>query len=139
MDVIEHMEDYFSFLREIRPKSPYKILQIPLDISVREVFLNNLVGFRGKFGHLHYFTKDLALQMLQDVGYEVVDYLYTWQSNSLQFVWNENKRNPRLLLRKLVVFIRRKILTAPKQFFFTFHKDLTVRIFGGWRLMVLVK
>lgn len=90
MDVIEHMEDYFSFLREIRPKSPYKILQLPLDISVQEVFLNNLVRFRGNYGHLHYFTKDLALQMLQDVGYEVIDYLYTWPSRSLQFIWSEN-------------------------------------------------
>ena len=139
MDVIEHLEDYFSFLREIRPKSPYKILQIPLDISVQEVFLNNLIRFRGNYGHLHYFTKDLAIQMLQDVGYEVIDYLYTWPSSSLQFLWNENKRNPKLLLRKLVLFIGRKILTAPKQVFFAFHKDLAVRVLGGWRLLVLAK
>src|SRR5579859_7683147 len=30
MDVIEHLEDYFGFLREIRSKSQYKILHIPL-------------------------------------------------------------------------------------------------------------
>ncbi len=139
MDVIEHMEDYFSFLREIRPKSPYKILQIPLDVSVREVFLNNLIRFRGDYGHLHYFTKDLAIQMLRDVGYEVIDYLYTWQSNSLQFTWNENKRNPGLLLKKLVGFIGRNIRAAPKRLFFAFHRDLAVRVFGGWRLLVLVR
>jgi SAM-dependent methyltransferase len=139
MDVIEHMEDYFSFLREIRSKSPYKILQIPLDISVQEVFLNNLIKFRGNYGHLHYFTKDVALKMLQDIGYEVIDYLYTWPSSSLQFIWNENKRNPELLLRKLMLFIGRKVLTAPKKVLFACHKDLTVRVLGGWRLLVLVK
>lgn len=139
MDVIEHMEDYFRFLRQIRPKSPYKILQIPLDISVQEVFLNNLIKFRGKHGHLHYFTKDLALQMLEDLGYEVIDYLYTWPGSSVQWIWNENKRNPRLLLRKLVLFLGRKFLTAPKRLLFAFHKDLTVRVLGGWRLLVLVK
>ena len=33
MDVIEHLEDYFSFLRALQPKSHYKILHIPLDLS----------------------------------------------------------------------------------------------------------
>ena len=139
MDVIEHMEDYFSFLREIQPMSPYKILNIPLDISVQEVFLNHLIEFRGDYGHLHYFTKDLAIQMLRDVGYEVIDYLYTWPATPLQFIWKENKRNPVLLLKKFVLVIGRKIVTAPKQAFFAVHKDLAVRVLGGWRLLVLVK
>ena len=37
MDVIEHLENYFSFLREIKAKSHYKILHIPLDLSVQTV------------------------------------------------------------------------------------------------------
>ena len=36
IDVIEHLEDYFGFLRDLRPKSKYKILHIPLDISSSE-------------------------------------------------------------------------------------------------------
>jgi SAM-dependent methyltransferase len=140
MDVIEHMEDYFSFLREIRSKSSYKILQIPLDISVQEVFMNKLIRFRGDYGHIHYFTKDLALQMLRDVGYEVIDYLYTWPSyGSLQLIWSENKRNPRRLLKKLIGFVGRKILAVPKHVFFALNKDLTTRVLAGWRLLVLVK
>src|SRR5216683_595214 len=34
MDVIEHLEDYFSFLREIKLKGQFKILHIPLDLSM---------------------------------------------------------------------------------------------------------
>jgi hypothetical protein len=83
MDVIEHTEDYFSFLREIQPMSPYKILNIPLDKSVREVLLHHVIEFRADFGHLHYFTRDLAIQMLRDVGYEVIDYLYAWPASPL--------------------------------------------------------
>ena len=49
------------------------------------------------------------------------------------------KETPGLLLRKLVLFIGRKILTAPKQAFFAFHKDLAVRVLGGCRLQVLAK
>jgi SAM-dependent methyltransferase len=139
LDVLEHLEDYFSFLREIQPKSLYKIIQFPLDITVRTVLLGELIRFQRTYGHIHYFTKDVAIQMLNDVGYEVVDYRYTWQYNNLQFIWNENKKNPRELLIRLVGFLVRNILTAPNQLFFVMHKDLAVRVMGGWRLLVLVK
>jgi hypothetical protein len=38
MDVVEHLEDYFSFLREIRPKGEFKMLHIPLDLSVQTIY-----------------------------------------------------------------------------------------------------
>ena len=139
LDVLEHLEDYFSFMRAIQSKGRYKIIQIPLDISVRSVLWNQLIRFRGDYGHIHYFTKDVAIQMLKDVGYEVVDYLYTWQANSLQFIWHENKGNPRRLLRKLAGFMVRTILAVPNQIFFAIHKDLAVRVLGGWRLLVLAR
>ena len=139
LDVLEHLEDYFTFLREIQPKSEYKIIHIPLDISARTVFRGDLIKFRAAYGHIHYFTKDLAIQMLKDVGYEVVDYLYTWQSNSIHFVWNENRNNPRKLARRLVGFIGRTILGVPSQILFAIHKDLAVRVIGRWRLLVLAK
>jgi trans-aconitate methyltransferase len=34
MDVVEHIEDCFGFLRSIREKAEYKIIHIPLDMSV---------------------------------------------------------------------------------------------------------
>jgi len=147
MDVIEHMEDYFSFLREIKSKSEYKIIQIPLDINSRDVLLGNLIKFRADFGHLHYFTKDVAIQMLKDVGYEVVDYLYTWSSNSLRYELNEIRRNPRILLIKIARLIVIILLGMMRRIFYAIHKDLavraiedlTVRAIGGWRLLVLAK
>jgi len=139
MDVIEHLEDYFTFLRDLRPKSEYKIIHIPLDVSVRTVLLNELIEFRATYGHLHSFTKEVALQMLNDVGYEVVDYLYTWQSESLGSVWNEHKENPLRLARKLGGSIKRKILGLPSQVCFAIHKEFAVRVLGRWRLLVLVR
>src|SRR5438874_5172827 len=64
MDVLEHMEDYFSLLRAIQQKSPYKIIHIPMDLSVRSVLRGYLLNYRRAYGHLHYFTKEIALQML---------------------------------------------------------------------------
>jgi hypothetical protein len=139
MDVLEHLEDYFTLLRDLQPKAEYKIIQIPLDISVRSVLLGQLGDFRGAFGHLHYFTKELALEMLKDAGYEVIDFVYTWQANSLRYVWNENKQNPRRLARRLAGFTVRTILSAPSRVFFAIHQDWAARVMGRWRLLVLAR
>src|ERR1700680_1824514 len=75
LDVIEHVEDYFSFLRDLKSKSEYKIIHLPLDLSVQSLLRpNGLLGVRRAYGHVHYFTKDIALEMLKEVGYGGVDY-----------------------------------------------------------------
>ena len=123
MDVIEHLEDYYSFLRDLKPISHYKILHIPLDLSVQSVLRNHgLSHVRQTYGHLHYFTKEIALQMLTDVGYEVINYRYT--ARALEIPSKQIKRN---LMR-----LPRKILSAV-------DKDLAARILGGWSLLALAK
>ena len=123
LDVIEHLEDYFSFLRDLKTKSRYKILHIPLDLSVQAVIRKH--GFnhvRQVYGHLHYFTKELALEMLTDVGYEVIDHCYT--ARSLEIPSKQMKRN--------LINVPRKLLSAVDQ-------DMASRILGGWSLLVLAK
>ena len=137
MDVLEYLEDYFGFLREIKPKSQYKMIQIPMDLSVRSVLCGQLLEYRARFGHLHYFTQETALRTLKDIGYEVLDYFYT--SQTLALPWQEIKRNPFILPRKLLGKIKRKLLKLPGELFFAIHKDLAVRIVGEWRLLVLTK
>src|SRR6266567_1145954 len=107
MDVIEHVEDYFSLLRSVKSRSDLKILHIPLDISVQTVFRSRpLLGMRTSYGHIHYFTKEIALQMLKDVGYEVLDYFYTALSVELP-----TER------------LGRKLLILPRKLFFALHQD----------------
>jgi ubiquinone/menaquinone biosynthesis C-methylase UbiE len=139
MDVFEHLENYFTFLREIRTKAEYKVIHIPLDISVRTVLWGRLSRFRAAYGHLHYFTKDVALEMLREVGYEVIDYVYTWQQNSLQYVWMENRRNPPKLLRRLAGLALRTMKALPSLALFAIDEDLAARIMGHWRLLVLAR
>ena len=139
MDVLEHVEDYFGFLRDLRPKAEYTILHIPLDISVRNVLLGRLCDFRAAYGHLHYFTKEVALEMLRDVGYEVIDYVYTWQANSLRYVWKENKQNPWILARRVAGFVARGLMSLPSRGLFAIHEDWAVRLGGQWRLLVLAR
>jgi Methyltransferase domain len=122
MDVIEHLEDYFSFLRDLKPKSQYKIIHFPLDLSVQSLLRpNGLLGNRKAYGHIHYFTKDVALEMLKDAGYEVVDYFYAPRSIGLA--------------NNMV----KKLLVLPRVLFFFARKDLAVRVLGGYSLLVLAK
>src|ERR1700730_310641 len=41
MDVIEHVDDYFSFLRQTREKADWKLYQIPLDAYVSGILRVN--------------------------------------------------------------------------------------------------
>jgi len=123
IDLIEHLEDYFTFLREVKPKSTYKIFHIPLDLSVQTVLRSSpIMRGRAQVGHIHYFTMEMALQILEDVGYEVLDYFYTHS-----FVELPSKS------------IKSYIARLPRKLFFSIHKDLAVRIMGGCSLMVLAK
>ncbi len=134
MDVLEHMENYFDLLREIKSRSQYKIIHVPLDISVRSVLRGQIVGYRETFGHIHYFTKEIALKMLQDMGYEVLDYFYT--NEYIPLPWNELRRKPHILLRKILGRIKRGV---PKRLISTINEDFAVRVMGGSRLLVLAK
>ncbi|HDY88951.1 MAG TPA: class I SAM-dependent methyltransferase [bacterium] len=123
IDVFEHVEDLFGFLRKLRGKGIYKIFHIPLDLSVRTVISgSHLLNARRTVGHIHYFTKETAIATLKDAGYEIVDHFYT--SSSLELPnrrWKSNRLNP---LRK---------------WGFLIHQDMAVRILGGFSLLVLAK
>lgn len=120
LDVIEHLEDYFGFLGPLKGKGTFKIFHIPLDLSVQTVFRRNgLLKRRDMYGHLHYFTKDTALETLRDAGYEILDYFYTARSNELG-----TDRMQRLL-------------RMPRKILFALHSDFGVRILGGYSLLVL--
>src|SRR5216110_590468 len=56
LDVVEHLEDCFCFLRALKPKGRYKIFHFPLDISVQTVIRpDGLLHIRNAYGHIHYY------------------------------------------------------------------------------------
>ena len=123
IDVFEHVEDYFGFLRKLREKAEYKIFHIPLDLSVQTVLRSSpIIKGRKSVGHIHYFTKETALETLKDTGYEIIDYFYTGGSLELpNRGWKAN------------------LLKIPRKLAFSANKDLAVRLLGGYSLMVLAK
>lgn len=123
IDVVEHIEDYFSFLRKLRQKGEYKIFHIPLELSVQMVLrVSPLLRARRKVGHLHHFNKEIALELLNETGYEIIDYFYTGVTVDLPA-----KSFPAFLAK------------LPRRVMFCFNQDLTVRLLGGYSLMVLAK
>jgi len=120
LDVFEHVEDYIGLVRDLRSKGVYKLFHIPLDLSVQAVLRRNgLLRRRDNFAHLHYFTKETALRTLTDAGYQLVDYFYT----------------PRCI--ELGDELAQKMARVPRRLCFALAQDLTVRILGGYSLMVL--
>jgi len=120
IDVFEHVEDYFSFLRKLRKKAEYKIFHIPLELSVQTVFRSfPITKARKTVGHIHYFTKETALETLKDTGYEIIDHTYTCGSVELPNRGWKGK--------------------IPRKMAFAVNKDFAARMFGGYALLVLAK
>jgi len=123
IDVFEHVEDYLGFLRGLKEKADFKIFHVPLDLSVQSVFRSSpIIKIRKSVGHLHYFTKETALETLRDSGYEIIDYAYT--ATCIELPTNGWKAD---------------LMRMPRKFAFSLNKDLAVRILGGYSLLVLAR
>ena len=119
MDVIEHVEDCFDFLRKARQKGRYTIAHIPLTHASAV-----LRGVDGKawdtVGHIHIFTLETAPMTLAYAGHRVID----------QFQTAGAIESPNRSFRTRVANLARRLLMriAPK---------MTVRLIGGYSLLIL--
>lgn len=119
LDVIEHLPNPFEFLSSINKRADHYIFHIPLDLSALSVLREKpLLYVRKKVGHIHYYTKNIALSLLAECGYKIIDYDYTGASF----------RKKSGLVAFLVRIIRRLI--------FFINRDIGVRIIGGDTLIV---
>ena len=123
MDVLEHLEDRFGFLRGIQDRADNKIFQVSLNLSVQTLLRKNgLLKVRERYGMVNYFTKELLLQTFKDAGYEIVDYFYTASSTDIP---------SKELVPNLVKY--------PRKLLFALNQDAAARMLGGYRLLVLAK
>jgi SAM-dependent methyltransferase len=123
LDVFEHVRDPFTFLENSRKHASYFVFHIPLDLSASAIFRGYpLINVRKKVGHLHYYTKDLALATLHDTGYEILDWRYTGAS------LNSPNRS-----------LQTRLATLPRRIAYALNKDYGVRLLGGETLLVLAR
>jgi len=122
-DVVEHVENPFKFLDEIKKGSTFQILHIPLDLSVNSILRKSVIlKARKKVGHLHFYNKDIILYDLKKLNFEIIDFFYTFNNNIYK------KGN-----------ISQKILAIIRKFIYFINKDIAVNYLGGFSLMILTK
>lgn len=123
IDVFEHVEDYFGFLRRLRGKGTYKLFHIPLELSAWMVARGRpLVDQRRSVGHIHHFSKETALATLEDTGYSIVDHCYTSGRTELPSLgWKS------------------RLLKGPRRALYRVDADIAARTLGGYSLLVLAK
>lgn len=123
VDVLEHLGNPWEFLARLRHRAKLIVCHIPLDLSASSVLRERpLLLVRDKVGHLHYFTKTLAISLLEESGYEVIEARYT----------NASLDAPQLSLKTRLAGLLRRVVYA-------LNKDTGVRLLGGETLMVLAR
>lgn len=123
IDVFEHVEDYFGFLRGLRARATHKVFHIPLELSALWVARGEpLLRQRRAVGHIHHFSKETALATLEDTGYRVIDHFYTSGATDLAgYGWKSG------------------LLKWPRKALFSMDQDAAARLLGGYSLMVLAQ
>jgi hypothetical protein len=117
LDVFEHVRDPFTFLEDARRHARHFVFHIPLDLSALTVLREApLMHARRKVGHLHSYTKELALETLRECGYTLIDSRYT---------------------EAFAMGQASKLAALPRRLAYAINKDLGVRLLGGETLLVL--
>ena len=122
LDVLEHVSNPFDFLTRLRGHADNYVFHVPLDLSAISVLREiPLLHVRHKVGHIHYFTKGLALALFSECGYTVEEACYTGAA------WSAPSRKWQTTLARLPRRIARLLL----------GQDRGVRLLGGETLLVL--
>lgn len=122
IDVFEHVEDYIGFIRAMKMRGGLAAFHIPLDVSVLTLLRSaHIRDARRISGHLHFYTKDMALATLEQAGYRVIDWQYTQRQDDFRRSMEARLLHwPRTILRK-------------------FSEDAAATIFGGCSLAVIAE
>lgn len=122
IDVLEHIEDCRGFARALRSRAALKVFHIPLELSLYKAALpGRLLASTARFGHIHFFNRETALDLLTGAGYEILDACYTPSGIACG--------------RTLEARLGR----APVRLVSWIHAGLAARLFGAHALLVLAR
>jgi predicted TPR repeat methyltransferase len=121
IDVIEHIDNYFNFLEKISSKGKYTLFHIPLDLCLWTLFREKmLIESKERVGHIHNFTEDFIVSILNDKGFSVIDKMYT-----------EPISVPTTFKQKIIDLLRKTLYKINKRF--------CTKTIGGYSLLVLTE
>ena len=124
IDVLEHVPDYYGLLENLRTTAKHFIFHVPLDLSRRSLMKPQLLlNEREASGHIHYFSKEMVLWILQDTGYAVTDWWYTKPVSDLQQTGGLKGRTKK----------------AIRNLSFNLSKERAVKWWGGYSMLIAAK
>jgi len=118
VDVLEHVNNPLEFLSKCLDLSDLLVIHLPLDINywgrllIGKSYYKYLEEDRG---HIHFFEKKTALELIHSVGADVIDWKYTKWGIEHDFDRSKSGRIARLL----------------RTIGFHLNEDLSARYFGG--------
>ena len=122
IDLIEHLNDPFTFLINLKNYANRFIFHIPLEFNFIYLFFNKHLDTYNQYGHLHFFDKDFILKILENTGYSVD----VWEFTPIALIKKE-KNN------------KTKLLNSFRSILFRFNKELTVKLLGGYSLLCICR
>jgi SAM-dependent methyltransferase len=126
LDVIEHVPDFIGFLQALQERSQWVIFHVPLDICAIPVIRASrfMLYMRENYGHLHYFTKEIALASIADAGFTILDSFYTDDFTMPSMIPADLKKRVKYEVRKCLYRV---------------NPDLSVSLFPNFNLLLLAR
>lgn len=121
IDVFEHVENPFEFLRTIRRLAPVVVFNIPLEMHVAGVLINHQRWTRRQYGHLHFYTAAVAFETLKECGYSIIVHDYVSRLMDLPRSASE-----------YIFWLPRRLLSL-------LNAEFSARILGGTSLLVVAR
>jgi SAM-dependent methyltransferase len=121
IDVFEHVENPFEFLRTIKAIAPIVVFNIPLEMHLAGLLINHQLWTRRHYGHLHFYTAAVAFETLKECGYSLVSHDY---------------------ISRLMDLPRSKseyVFWLPRRAMSLVSPEFSARILGGTSLLVFAK
>lgn len=124
IDVLEHVPDYYGLLGGLHGKAEHFIFHIPLDLACRSLLKPVLLHQQRRHsGHIHYFSKEMALWMLHDTGYQVIGWQYTRPTADTGPARG----------------IKAKAKKTLRNLSFNFSKERAVKWWGGYSMLIAAR
>lgn len=124
IDVLEHIADFYGFLEKLKAKGQRFVFHIPLDASCRSLLKPwTIKQQRDAVGHLHYFSEEMVWWFLKDTQYDIIDWVYTKPVTDTQ------------PSRSLFQGIKKNL----RNISYSINKPLSVKLWGGYSLMILAQ